>query len=73
MAIDAIYSIGAHCQDKIGDHSEKIIKILDECRTNKYKPVRDAAQETLKLLKEIKEKKSTTTLNYDDSEMHNQK
>mmetsp|Transcript_21393 Transcript_21393/g.33091 ORF Transcript_21393/g.33091 Transcript_21393/m.33091 type:complete len:85 (-) Transcript_21393:3674-3928(-) len=33
----------------------KIIKLLDICRTDKNQPVRAAAQETLKLLKELKE------------------
>tara|TARA_B110000285_G_C14703626_1_gene414543 strand:+ start:422 stop:574 length:153 start_codon:yes stop_codon:yes gene_type:complete len=43
---------------------------LDECRTNKSKPVRDAALETLKLLKEIHQKKNQ----FDDSEtVKNQK
>jgi hypothetical protein len=73
VAIDAVYSIGAHCQDKIGEHRELILKLLDECRSNKSKPVRDAALETLKLLKEIHQSKKNFN-QFDDTEtVKNQK
>jgi len=54
VAIDAVYSMGAHCQKQIAAHRDKILPILDVCRTDKNQPVRAAAQETLKLLKEIR-------------------
>lgn len=53
VAIDAIYSIGIHCKDLIAHNKEDILQILDSCRTDKNQPVRSAAQETIKLLKEI--------------------
>lgn len=53
VAIDLTYSIGAHCSDEIMDHVPTILKILDDCRTDKNQPVRAASQETIKLLKEL--------------------
>jgi hypothetical protein len=55
VAIDAIYSLSVHCQEKIGKHREQIMKLLDICRTDKAKPVREAAMETLKMMKELVE------------------
>lgn len=55
MAIDAIYSLNVHCSEKISQHRDKIMKLLDICRTDKAKPVRDAAMETLKMMKEVPE------------------
>ena len=53
VAIDLTYSIGAHCSDEIMEQIPAILKILDDCRTDKNQPVRAAAQETIKLLKEL--------------------
>lgn len=53
VAIDLVYSIGAHCSDEIMTQVPTILKILDDCRTDKNQPVRAAAQETIKLLKEL--------------------
>ena len=54
VAIDAIYSIAAHCSDQIVYNRDQILQILDVCRTDKNQPIRAAAQDTIKLLKEIK-------------------
>lgn len=54
VAIDLIYSIGAHCSDEIMDQVPDILAILDDCRTDKNQPVRAASQETIKLLKELR-------------------
>jgi hypothetical protein len=53
VAIDAIYSIGAHLSNEILEYKDELIAVLDKCRTDKVQPVRAAAQETLKLLKEL--------------------
>lgn len=53
VAIDAIYAVGAHCQEQVIQNRSEILQILDACRTDKNQPVRAAAQETIKLLKEI--------------------
>ncbi len=53
VAIDALYSLGVHCKKKMMDQREEILTILDVCRTDKNQPVRAAAQQTRKLLKEM--------------------
>ena len=57
MAIDALYSIGAHLKDEISGHIDDLLPILNVCRVDKNQPVRAAAQETIKLFKELKEQK----------------
>lgn len=57
VAIDALYSIGAHLKDEIVGHIEELLPILNVCRVDKNQPVRAAAQETIKLFKELKEQK----------------
>ena len=53
VAIDAIYSIGAHLSNEILQAKDELLAVLDKCRTDKNQPVRAAAQETIKLLKEL--------------------
>ena len=53
VAIDVVYSVGAHCSEEIEQQLPKLLHILDECRTDKNQPVRAASQETIKLLKEL--------------------
>ena len=53
-AIDVIYSFGVHCPEKVVEDKSEILGILDQCRSDKNQPVRMAAQETIKLLREIK-------------------
>lgn len=55
VAIDAVYSIAAHLKEDIQLYIDNILIVLDKCRVDKSQPVRSAAQETIKLLKEIKE------------------
>lgn len=43
VAIDAVYSIGAHLSTEILDYKEDILGILDKCRTDKNQPIRAAA------------------------------
>lgn len=52
-AIDAIYSIATHCKAQITYHKDEILDVLDSCRTDINLPVRNSAQETTKLLREI--------------------
>ena len=58
VAIDAIYSIGAHLSNEILQAKDELLSVLDKCRTDKNQPVRAAAQETIKLLKELDIQKS---------------
>ena len=58
VAIDAIYSIGAHLSNEILQAKDELLAVLDKCRTDKNQPVRAAAQETIKLLKELDIQKS---------------
>ena len=58
VAIDAIYSIGAHLTDEIFQHKDEILKCLNDCKTDKSQPVRAAAQETIKLIKDLEVNKS---------------
>lgn len=41
------------------------MKLLDICRTDKAKPVREAAMETLKMMKELAEAPEKVKNNYD--------
>lgn len=58
VAIDAIYSIGAHLSQEILSHKDEILALLDVCRVDKNQPIRAAAQETIKLLKELDQQNS---------------
>lgn len=53
MAIDAIYSIGAHLTNEILNHKQDILACLEKCKTDRSQPVRAAAQETIKLIKDL--------------------
>ena len=55
VAIDAIYSLAVHCQAEIAPLAEELLGILDGLRSDKHQPVRAAAQETIKVLKEVRE------------------
>jgi hypothetical protein len=52
LGIQAV-AIGAHLSNEILEYKDELIAVLDKCRTDKVQPVRAAAQETLKLLKEL--------------------
>jgi hypothetical protein len=43
VAIDAIYSIGAHLTNEILSHKKEILTCLNKCKTDKSQPVRAAA------------------------------
>lgn len=53
MAIDAIYSMSAILKDEIVPFRLEILQVLNHCRFDKIKPVRDATLETIKLIKEL--------------------
>jgi hypothetical protein len=53
VAIDAIYSMSAILKDEIVPFRLEILQVLNHCRFDKVKPVREATLETIKLLKEI--------------------
>jgi hypothetical protein len=53
VAIDAIYSMTAILKDEILPYRQEILSVLNHCRFDKIKPVREATLETIKLLKEI--------------------
>jgi hypothetical protein len=67
VAIDAIYSIGAHLSYNVLSHKDELLALLDVCRTDKNQPVRAAAQETIKLLKDLDQQQSAPS-QYDDNE-----
>ena len=52
VAIDAVYSIGAHLKEEVCKHAGEILAVLSQCKTDKSQPVRAAAQETIKLIKD---------------------
>jgi hypothetical protein len=52
VAIDAIYSMTAIIKEEIVPFKNDILRILNNCRFDKIKPVREATLETIKLLKE---------------------
>lgn len=53
VAIDAVYAITAIVKDQIVPYRIHILQNLKEMRCHKVKPVREAAGETYKLLKEL--------------------
>ena len=53
VAIDAIYSMSAILKDDILPFRIEILQVLNHCRFDKIKPVREATTETIKLLKDI--------------------
>lgn len=53
VAIDAIYSMTAILKDEILPFRTEILAVLNHCRFDKIKPVREATLETIKLLKDI--------------------
>ncbi len=53
VAIDAIYSMSAILKDEIVPFRLEILQVLNHCRFDKIKPVRDATLETIKLIKEL--------------------
>lgn len=52
MAIDAIYSMTAIVKEEIIPFRLDILQVLNHCRFDKIKPVREATLETIKLIKE---------------------
>ena len=53
IAIDAIYSMTAIVKEEIIPFRLDILQVLNHCRFDKIKPVREATLETIKLIKEI--------------------
>lgn len=53
VSIDAIYSLSAIVRDEILPFRVDILQVLNHCRFDKIKPVREATLETIKLIKEI--------------------
>jgi hypothetical protein len=53
VAIDAIYSMAAILKDEILPFRVEILSVLNLCRFDKIKPVREATLETIKLIKEL--------------------
>lgn len=52
VAVDAIYAITAIVKENIIPYRLQILQQLMPCRYHKVKPVREATNETIKLLKE---------------------
>lgn len=61
VAIDAVYTIGAHLSNEILSYREEIMPLLDQCRTSRNQPVRSAARETINLIREIEQENPQST------------
>ena len=53
VSIDALYSLSAIVKEEVVPFRVEILRVLNHCRFDKVKPVRDATLETIKLLKEL--------------------
>jgi hypothetical protein len=53
VSIDALYSMTAIIKQDILPYSADILRVLNGCRFDKIKPVREATLETIKLIREI--------------------
>jgi hypothetical protein len=67
VAIDAVYSIGAHLKEEVCKHAGEILAVLSQCKTDKSQPVRAAAQETIKLIKDLQSAKKSGNVSYGES------
>jgi len=56
VAIDTLYSIGAFCGKEMTHRRDEVLAILDECRADKFQPIRSSAQDAIRLLKDIPSK-----------------
>ena len=55
MAIDVMYTIAAILRDVIVPYKREILEVLNHCRFDKIKPVREATIEAINVIKEIGE------------------
>lgn len=53
MAIDVIYTMAAILKDTISPYKNDILEVLNHCRTDKIKPVREATVEAIQMIKNI--------------------
>lgn len=53
IGIDVMYTIGAILGDVIAPYTKEILEVLNHCRFDKMKPVREAALEAINLIKDI--------------------
>jgi hypothetical protein len=53
ISIDAMYTIAAILGEVVLPYTKEILEVLNHCRFDKIKPVREAAIEAINLIKEI--------------------
>ena len=53
MAIDVIYTMAAILKDALAPYKQDILEVLNHCRTDKIKPVREATVESIQMVKAI--------------------
>ena len=53
LAIDVIYTMAVMIQDVLAPYKKDILDVLNHCRIDKLKPVREAAIEAIQALKLI--------------------
>ena len=53
IGIDVMYTIAAILGDVITPYSKEILEVLNHCRFDKIKPVREAAIEAINLIKDL--------------------
>lgn len=53
MAIDCLYTLAALLHDTIIPFKKEILAVLNQCRFDKMKPVREASLEAMAVIKEI--------------------
>ena len=53
MSIDCLYTLAAILNDVIIPFKKEILGILNKCRFDKMKPVREATVEAMTMIKEI--------------------
>lgn len=53
MAIDVVYTFAAILKDPLSSYKADLLEVLSVTRTDKVKPVREAALEAIQMVKEV--------------------
>lgn len=53
MSIDVVYTLAAIIQEVLEPFKYEVLEVLNHCRFDKIKPVREAAIEAINVIKEI--------------------
>jgi hypothetical protein len=55
MAIDVIYTFAAILKEKMAEYKQEVMEAIGGSRTDKVKPVREAALEAIQMVRELPE------------------